>query len=247
MKSNKIIIVILIVFLLIGSLGALLYFTSRDTANREEMQTFSLGEATMPGYIGAEVYYDVEPVDVALTAPNGRVYTRNYASVYTIDPSTKTITILVDCDELGEWKISTNTLRNESIRFKFVNTTSPTLYLTNTAITQEADGRYYIKFCPIMTVTDDATVNYSIVLNGIDYSYPLSNGTGTTSLNETSYILLNPPANAYDGREYTIRLSVRLPDGSQSRTRDLRIHLAPAEAVQTETTTTTSTETTETQ
>lgn len=231
MKSNKIVIIILIIVTLLGCLSGLLYFTSKDRANKAQMQTFTLGEATMPGYIGAEVYYDTEPVDVALISPSGRTYTRNYTSVYNIDPTTKTITVLVDCDDLGEWKISTNTLGNKQVKFKFMNTTSPTLYLTNTAITQEDDGRFYVKFCPIMTVIDDESVNYSLVLNGAGYSYPLTDGNGVTRLNETSYILLNPPENAYDGREYTIHLSVRLPDGSQTRSRDLRIHLTPAEEV----------------
>lgn len=245
MKSNKIVIVILIIVVLMASLAGLLYFTSKEKANSEQMQTFALGEATMPGYIGAEVYYDVEPVDVALTSPDGIVYTRDYASVYTIDPDTKTITILVDSDDLGNWQLTTNTLSNSSVKFKFVNTTSPTLYLTNTSITQEADGRFYIKFCPVMTVTDDESVNYNIVLNGMNYSCPLTDGTGVTRLNDTSYILLNPPENAYDGREYTIRLAVQLPDGSQSRTRDLRVRLTPADAPELETTTeTTPSETT---
>ena len=231
MKSSKLVIMALIVILLIAGLAGLLYSTSLDKHNKEDMQTFTHGTATMPGYIGAEVYYDVEPVDVALTSPSGKVYMRDYVSVYSIDPETKTITILHDSDELGEWKITMNTKDNTSVEFKFVNTTSPTLYLTNAAITKEDDGRFYIKFCPIMTVTTDETVYYNITLNREGYSAPLTDGTCVTRLNDTSYILLNPPANAYDGREYTIRLSIQSADKTQSRHKDLKIRLAPAEAI----------------
>jgi len=229
MKSLKTVIIILIVVILLASIGVTCFAMLNNNGDKEIMKTYKLGTSEMPGYIGAEVYYDVEPVDVALTSPKGNVYVRDYASVYSIDPDSKTVTILADSSEIGEWKLTMNTKGNKSLKFKFINTTSDSLYLKEASIVKEADGMFYIRFCPTMTVTTDESVNYTLSLIGENYNNKLSEGV--TKLNDTSYIRLDPPEDAYNGKEYTIRITVQTPDGLQLKHKDMKIKLSTAEGI----------------
>ncbi|MBO5435361.1 hypothetical protein J6A31_06055 [bacterium] len=170
---------------------------------------YSLGETSVFGYVGAKIIYDKEPIDVVLKNSNGDEYDAESADVYEHNADEKTITILVDTDEMCKWFVQFNKKTNSSISYAFVNKMSPTLYIMNTKIITE-DGKNYVTFAPVQK-TNLSACRYTISLKS--NSRDLKLNTGDAEMNKTAMIEFNPPLDAYNNEIFTVTVKLVTPDG----------------------------------
>lgn len=202
-----------------------LYFVSKlDTNDNNTKQTYKLGEASQYGYVGVKLTYDKEPVEIEIITPSGTHVYPKYADVYYIDENTKTMVLLKDTDELGEYQVTFNVKSNENINYSFVNEPSPTLRISELRLVK-IDKYYYVEFTPYMRLneTDDKNCKYSITLYNSNKSFVID--VGETAINETAYVLFNPSTHAYTGESYDIRVACQTLDNKQATKRNIQLTL----------------------
>lgn len=212
MTSNKLKLkILMIILVLINVVLIVIYAVSMKKDNmNSRLQTYKLGNATIPGYVGVELEYDTDVVSVELIAPSGCKINNENADIYNINEEEKTITILKDTDELGEWLVSFNTRHNDNITYKFINRCSPTLRMTDIELVKVSDY-YYLSFIPTMeTIDNKTTIRYHVTMQSLNHGFSLDEGE--IELNKTAYILFNPKDVAYNGELYTIRVLISEED-----------------------------------
>lgn len=195
------------------------------------LQDYSLGTLTQYGYIGIELSYDKEPVDITLLSPSGQKLTKEYFDVYEVDELNHRMTALIDSNNLGQWQVALNKKSNTTVKYSFITGESPTLYLTNVKLT-EINGLPYVTFLPIMSKDGNDECKYAITMSGKSKFFALDNGTVT--LNEQAYILIEPDKNSYTENKYTIRVAVQSMDMQQSTHYDVTVILQPDDTLITE-------------
>lgn len=220
--SSKIKWLIAITIILNISLVAICLILMKSQHYNDLPQTYKLGKAEQSGYIGVELTYDKEPVDIELISPTGKRFGKQHTNVYNIDTNKKQMTVLCDTTELGEWTISFNKKTNKHISYVFINKPSPTLNITDVNIVKIKDY-YYVKFTPVMETGTIVTCKYSITLTSTQHSFTLDDGN--VKLNETAYILFNPNPLAYNGELYDIKIALQTQDEKQSVTKSIQIRL----------------------
>lgn len=217
--------ILLILAIVLNIILIILYgITKFDENNNQIKQTYKLGDVTEYGYVGVELTYDKEPVDIELITPSGEHIYPRYADFYSIDETNRVITLLYDTDELGEYQIAFNVKSNTSINYTFINEPSPTLRMSDLRIVK-IDNYYYIEFTPYMALDedDDTTCKYTVTLYNVNKSFVID--SGSVNLNETAYVIFNPNPAAYTGDMYDIRVSCQLNDNSQSAKRIMQMRL----------------------
>lgn len=227
MTSNKL-KTLMIILIVMNLILIIIYAASvkKEKVN-SELQTYKLGTATVPGYIGVEMQYDTDIVDIELITPSGKHINKLNVDVCEINEENKTITFLKDTDEMGDWFVSFNTKHNTNINYKFISKYSPTLRMTDIELIK-SNNYYYLSFTPMMETTDDiTTVKSSVTMQSQKHSFFLD--TNEIKLNEPAYILFNPKYNAYNGEMYTIRVSLQIDDESsnimQSTNKSIQLRL----------------------
>lgn len=214
--SEKVIpIVISLLVLAVVLAGCFIWANSSTPTSKDPVLHFALGEATMKGYVGADVYYDREPVDVSIKAADGTIYDQSNADIYKIDKDRKVVTIMKDTGDLGKWTIGYNTKSNKNITFSFLNTASPTLYINDGVRLVHNKNDYYVEFQPMMFVKDlNATAYYSVsIINKKDSNRNEENiSTGHVAYNELAYALFEPSILAYTGDTYDVVVTVQSED-----------------------------------
>lgn len=216
----KYLIGILITFI-IGLVAVFLLLLKSQYYNNT-LKLYELGTAEQCGYVGVELVYDNEPVDVELISPSGKHYNKQTVSIYNINTDKRTITVLYDTSELGEWVVSFNEKTNERITYSFINKPSPTLNVTDVNLVKIEDY-YYVKFTPVMESDIYKTCKFTITLSSNNCSFLLDDGN--VKLNETTYILFNPKETAYNGDMYSIKIAIQTQDEQQSITKSIQIQL----------------------
>ena len=85
-----------------------------------------LGENENPGLIGVDITYDNGLVDqLTLTSPSGIKYTSEDKHV-TYTTGNKTITMLIDTDEIGIWTMSYHNNERMTMHCNFIQKSKPT-------------------------------------------------------------------------------------------------------------------------
>ena len=218
--------------------------TKQITENKETVTEYLLGEAKRQGYIGAEVTYTQDPPEIYLLKPNGKKVTSDVAEVYKIDSKTKTVTILSDSDDLGEWRIGLSDSKSTS--YKFIETPSPTLYVTDTMV-YDNKKQIYVSFVPSCMERDvleeqkegedplpmyrnepiDQLRNkcqYTITVMGNDLAIPVSDGVA--SVGQTVVSSVNLPGDILKYNGCKIHIAVVMLDNKENRSvRDIMIEV----------------------
>ena len=107
-ESTKLAIIIALYILIGSSIVALFLMKMQSFTINDNMEMYSLGQLDRPGYVGIELYYDKEPVDIHLISPDERLVYKQFADIYLVDEETKKITFLTDTDKVGLWKVEFN-------------------------------------------------------------------------------------------------------------------------------------------
>lgn len=206
-KINKCLITILIILIVI-----VLLFILKMTNTNNSTKIYKLGTLSEYGYMGIDLSYDKEPVDITLISPTGKKFDESNCDVYTVDKNNKRITALIDTKEIGQWDVMFDKKFNRAIRYSPVTEASPTLYLTDVKFT-EINKKQYISFIPIMSDKNNTDCKYSITMSNNKKSFDM--GSGKAKLNEPSYIEISPNKNAYDETNYTVQITVQTIDSKQ--------------------------------
>ena len=207
MANDKTLISVIALLALITTLIACILWAGSSTpASKDPTLHYALGEATIKGYVGADVYYDKEPVDVSIKANDGSVYDSSNADVYKIDTDRKCVTILMDTGDLGKWTIGYNLKSNNDVHFSFVNKLSSTLYLDRPQLVHNTDNHYYVEFQPIKFVNDmNEDIKYMIdIKSTTDETRQERISDGYVKYNELAYALFEPSILAYNGDTYNV-------------------------------------------
>ena len=218
--------------------------TKQITEDKETVTEYLLGEAKRQGYIGAEVTYKQDPPEIYLLKPNGKKVTSDVAEVYKIDSKTKTVTILSDSDDLGEWRIGLSDSKSTS--YKFIETPSPTLYITDTMV-YDNKKQIYVSFVPSCMERDvleeqkedekplpmyrnepiDQLRNkcqYTITVMGNDLAIPVSDGIA--SVGQTVVSSVNLPGDILKYNGCKIHIAVCMLDNKENRSvKDIMIEV----------------------
>ena len=91
--SSKIKWLIAITIILNISLVAICLILMKSQHYNDLPQTYKLGKAEQSGYIGVELTYDKEPVDIELISPTGKRFGKQHTNVYNIDTNKKQMTV----------------------------------------------------------------------------------------------------------------------------------------------------------
>jgi hypothetical protein len=229
-KSEKITVMIMLTAAIAICLDLIAAKSFYEKILNSDKVTYNLGTNSQYGYVGVKVYYDSEPVDISLMSPSGLVYSEKQMNIYEIDTEGMTMTALIDTSETGEWKVMLNKKSNSALKYAFMVQPSLTIHIEDARVT-EIDGKPYVSFMPIMSTENTDKCKYSLTLRNSNYSLPLA--TGTTPLNEKTFIPVEANDSAYNGSSYTIRLAVSsMEDEATSDYADLAIVLYRKPATQ---------------
>ena len=227
-ESTKIAIIIALYILIGSSIIALFLMKMQSFTINDDMEIYSLGQLDQPGYVGIELYYDKEPVDIHLIAPDERLVYKQFADIYSVDEDAKKITFLTDTDKVGLWKVEFNKKLNKDITYKFVKKPSPTMHVSEISLYEDGHDTY-VSFTPICeektelatdtdairyrNMTDEEILNkcqYSMLAYKDGYSIPLSNEI--VDINQPCMVKLELPDNMYDGGTYRLRVCCMMLD-----------------------------------
>ena len=139
-----------------------------------QMKTYTLGVNKRIGTIGADIKYDVQPVDAILISPSGKQYSNSV-----IDQENKIMQITAISDEKGEWKIVYNQKANKSVKYNMIVRPSQTVMMDNiTAHLNVQTKKLKITCLPVyeeptdtetqiqMTISMSYNKTYKILFNG---------------------------------------------------------------------------------
>ena len=200
----------------------------QESETNNEMREYSLGQLDQPGYVGVELCYDKEPVDIQLISPQDKVVYPKFADKYIVDEENKKVTILADSDTIGLWKIKFNNKSNTDIKYKFLQEPSPILHVSDLMLYEDGHDTYicFTPFCQekeelatdtdairIRNKTDEEILNkcqYSMLAYGDGYSIPLADDV--VDLNKPIMLKLELPDRMYDGAKYRIRVCCMMLD-----------------------------------
>lgn len=149
---------LIIVFVITAFAAIIMCVTTNinnSVSTKNEMISYSLGNAIHGGRVGVQLKYNVSPPDLVLQSPKGTMYNKTSAESYEIDTENKTITIFAISDETGIWSISFNKKDNTEISYEMLLSSIAGLTLTETDIIRLEDT-YYLGF----KYKADSTVNY---------------------------------------------------------------------------------------
>ena len=228
MSNDKTLISIAALLALVALLVAFILWAQTSTpTDKDPTLHYALGEAAIKGYVGADVYYDKEPVDVSIKADNGSVYDSSNADVYEIDKDRKCITILMDTGDLGKWTIGYNLKSNNNVHFSFINKLSSTLYIDTPQLVHNTDGHYYVEFQPIKFVNDlNEDIKYMIdIKSTADETREERISDGYVKYNELAYVLFEPSILAYNGDTYDVIVTLTSND-NQTVTSSFKLKLS---------------------
>lgn len=216
--TRKITLIIILTIMTNISLLLILGKEIKQEKKKYIQETYSLGEISQVGYVGFEISYDNEPIDVELISPSGKSTPRDYYEKYDINTQNHIITAYKDTTELGEWKIRFHKGHNSLIKYRLISQPSTTIHLTNVRLL-DIENEPYISFMPIMDDSVVNTCNYALSLKNKNHSFSLE--SGQTKLNETAYVKIEPDINAFNGEAYTLTISIvgQIPD--QKETKDV--------------------------
>ena len=172
--KRKLILIMLLNIILLGITGYFGVQLLRHDIDSYQMKTYTLGVNKRVGTIGADIKYDVQPVDVILISPSGKQYSNSV-----IDQENKIMQITVISDEKGEWKIIYNQKANKSIKYSMIVRPSQTVMMDNiTAHLDIQTKKLKITCLPVygeptdtetqiqMTISMSYNKTYKILFNG---------------------------------------------------------------------------------
>lgn len=200
------------------------FHISRSAADGKKMNSYVLGKASQAGYIGIEVTYDKEPVDIVLYDPSQKKYLPEMSEkiYYNIDEEKHTVTFLADSDNLGVWSAEFNTKSNKNLEYCLVETPSETLYVTKPVIYIGDDGQYYMKFMTTLSDSDETAAKCNMTLNKSNFSYGLK--PAEITLNEEAHVLLEFPEHVFTDEDYKLRVNIATESKKTANT-SVDIHL----------------------
>ena len=201
-----------------------MFHISKSTADGRKMNSYVLGKASQAGYIGIEITYDKEPVDIVLYDPSQNKYLPEMSekTYYRIDEEKHTVTLLADSDNLGIWSAEFNTKSNKNLEYCMVETPSGTLYVTKPVIYIGDDGQYYMKFTTTLSGSDETSAKCNMTLNKSNFSYGLK--PAEITLNEEAHVLLEFPEHVFTDEDYRLRVNIATESKKTANT-SVDIHL----------------------
>lgn len=201
-----------------------IFHMSSSAADGKKMNSYVLGKASQAGYIGIEITYDKEPVDVVLYDPSQNKYLPGMSekTYYHIDEEKHTVTLLADSDNLGIWSAEFNTKSNKNLEYGMVETPSETLYVTKPVIYIGDDGQYYMKFTATLSGSDETVAKCNMTLNKSNFSYGLK--PAEITLNKEDHVLLEFPEHVFTDEDYRLRVNIATESKKTANT-SVDIHL----------------------
>lgn len=242
MKDSIRLGIIIAIYSLISICIVLMFFAKmKETSKNNEMHTYSLGQLDQPGYVGVELYYDKEPVNIRLISPKEKTIYSEFAQVYSIDKDNKIMTFLFDSSDVGLWKLEFNNKSNDKISYKFIQGPSPIIHVSDLMVYEDGNDTYicFTPFCEekeeLATDTDAIRYNknlseeeilnkcqYSMLAYSDDFSLPLDDAI--IDLNKPVMLKLELPDNMYNGKTYRIRVCcMMLDDINNSDFKEIKI------------------------
>lgn len=160
MKRKLIFIMLLDIILLCvtGYFGVQLL---QHDINSYQMKTYTLGINKRIGTIGADIKYDVQPVDVILVSPSGKQYSNSV-----IDQENKIMQITTVSNEKGKWKIIYNKKANKSIKYSMIVRPSQTVMMDNiTAHLDKKQKKLKITCLPVYSEPTDTETQIQMTIS----------------------------------------------------------------------------------
>ena len=172
--KRKLILIMLLNIILLGITGYFGVQLLQHDIDSYQMKTYTLGVNKRIGTIGADIKYDVQPVDAILISPSGKQYSNSV-----IDQENKIMQITAISDEKGEWKIVYNQKANKSVKYNMIVRPSQTVMMDNiTAHLNKKQKKLKITCLPVygeptdtetqiqMTISMSYNKTYKILFNG---------------------------------------------------------------------------------